>query len=330
MAKTFVLGAGVSYDTDIQVVEKGRIIQMNGYDYDRYVVYDIVNGYNGLVYKLINLSTHQFNQCDMIRPLSKKFGIGYYFDDETPEFLDDFEIAILREKAEMLEQKMQQANDKERERREVLKAIGRERLEKLIPADAKAIIIAELRRDESETMTDYYAHGTDRTVILGFSTHTKDLFSEMRKYAANFEGTAYLAIENEEYEHREKYSMGDGYYLGKSKYYGWIVKKEKFYNGHEQAVERYALIAGEEGNICVKAKAVKNGTTPETITGDFIIVNYSDKAIAVFGDTKPIKDELKALGGRFNPKLTHDDEKKAGWIFSKSKENEIWNLLTIK
>jgi hypothetical protein len=59
-------------------------------------------------------------------------------------------------------------------------------------------------------------------------------------------------------------------------------------------------------------------------------VDYSEKAIAVFGDTRPIKDELKALGGRFNPKLTHDDEKKAGWIFSKSKESELKNLLTIK
>jgi hypothetical protein len=39
-------------------------------------------------------------------------------------------------------------------------------------------------------MTDYYGYRTKRTVILGFSSHTKDLFSEMRKYAANFEETA--------------------------------------------------------------------------------------------------------------------------------------------
>jgi hypothetical protein len=63
---------------------------------------------------------------------------------------------------------------------------------------------------------------------------------------------------------------------------------------------------------------------------DFLIVDYSQKALAVFGDTRPIKDQLKALGGRFNPKLTHEGEKKAGWIFSKSKEQEIRNLLTIK
>lgn len=57
-------------------------------------------------------------------------------------------------------------------------------------------------------MTDYYAHSTQRTVIIGFSKHKRDIFSEMRKHASNFEETAYLAEPNEDYEHREKYSMG--------------------------------------------------------------------------------------------------------------------------
>jgi hypothetical protein len=68
----------------------------------------------------------------------------------------------------------------------------------------------------------------------------------------------------------------------------------------------------------------------KSVSGDFIIVDYSEKALAVFGDTRAIKDQLKALDGRFNPKLTHEGTKKAGWIFSKSKEQEIKNLLKIK
>jgi len=62
----------------------------------------------------------------------------------------------------------------------------------------------------------------------------------------------------------------------------------------------------------------------------FLIVDYSQKALVVFGDTKPVKEQLKALGGRFNPKLTHEGRKKAGWIFSKSQESELRSLLTIK
>jgi len=63
---------------------------------------------------------------------------------------------------------------------------------------------------------------------------------------------------------------------------------------------------------------------------DFIIVDYSLKALALFGDTRPMKEKLKALGGRFNPKLMHEGSKKAGWIFSKSKEQKIKELLNIQ
>lgn len=56
-------------------------------------------------------------------------------------------------------------------------------------------------------------------------------------------------------------------------------------------------------------------------------MDYSEKAIAVFGDTKPVKDALHAFGGRFNARLTHDGQKKAGWIFQKTKEDEVRRLL---
>ena len=55
------------------------------------------------------------------------------------------------------------------------------------------------------------------------------------------------------------------------------------------------------------------------------LVDYSDKAIAIIGDTKKYKDTLKSLGGRFNFNLSCG----AGWIFPKSKENEIKNKLQI-
>ena len=49
------------------------------------------------------------------------------------------------------------------------------------------------------------------------------------------------------------------------------------------------------------------------------IVDYSDKAIVVIGNTKPIKDDLKRLGGRFNIRLTCG----AGWVFSKAKRADL-------
>lgn len=47
------------------------------------------------------------------------------------------------------------------------------------------------------------------------------------------------------------------------------------------------------------------------------IIEYSEKAFAVVGDTRAVKDSLKKMGGRFNNKLSCG----AGWIFSnKSRE----------
>lgn len=46
---------------------------------------------------------------------------------------------------------------------------------------------------------------------------------------------------------------------------------------------------------------------------------YSDKSIAVFGNTKPWTQNLKELGGRYNPNLTGGN----GWIFPKTKETAL-------
>jgi hypothetical protein len=43
--------------------------------------------------------------------------------------------------------------------------------------------------------------------------------------------------------------------------------------------------------------------------GTVTLVNYSDKAIALFGDTKAIKEKIKAIGGRFNPFLNNGGQR---------------------
>ena len=106
------------------------------------------------------------------------------------------------------------------------------------------------------------------------------------------------------------------------------IHKSPIYN-RERTIDDFAYIAGDEANIRLSnATAERSDKRPETVVqGDFVIVNYSDKAIAVFGDTKPIKTELSALGGRFNSRLTHEGQKTAGWIFQKSKEEQVRRLI---
>lgn len=262
-------------------------------------------------------------------PLSQKHGIGYYYDDTAPEFMDSTQVALIKEEAERKRKEQEEKREAERERTEQLKAMGRKRMEQILPHGAKAIIVARLKQDDSDPMTDYFASHTVRTVIIGISTHTRDLFSEMRKCAAHFPHTSHLAEPDARYEHREKYSMGAGYYLGESKYYGWIVHKVAIHN-RERFIEEFALTASDEENICLPniapAPSAEHTATPQ---GEFLIVDYSERAIAVFGNTRPLKAQLSAMGGRFNSHLNYEGEKRVGWIFQRKCKEQLTALLGI-
>jgi len=60
------------------------------------------------------------------------------------------------------------------------------------------------------------------------------------------------------------------------------------------------------------------------------IHDYSQKSFAVFGNTKPVKDFLKKLGGRFNPCL-HPfgaDSNVPGWIFPIKARKDVESLIS--
>jgi hypothetical protein len=335
MKKQFLLFANAEIDNENPTVSVNQVVQMSGYSDPSYVVYEIKKDQWGINYKLINLQKLNFDTTSCIRPLSQKFGIGIYFDKNNLIFKAPEEVAELKLQVEeklKLENKNAEANKIIREQAEI---IGKDWLEKNLPIDAQAIIIACLKKNKSDIQTDYHAASTTRTVILGFSKYKRDLFSEMRKYASNFEETAYLSVFNEDYEHREKYSMGSGYYLGESKYHGWIIKKAIIYN-RENTIKEFSYVASIPDNIYINKGEIVNTPAQETMNTNELgieIVQYSEKSIALFGDTKPIKDILgdrKGLNGKFNFYLTHNGVKTLGWIFQKSKEDELKRILNLK
>ena len=61
------------------------------------------------------------------------------------------------------------------------------------------------------------------------------------------------------------------------------------------------------------------------------LVNYSDKSIALFGNTKKLKEKLKILGGRYNKNLKYPENgnKANGWIFPIKKKELILNELSL-
>lgn len=89
------------------------------------------------------------------------------------------------------------------------------------------------------------------------------------------------------------------------------------------------------------AKLLEGTTKPRTETEEkatvtnkpqsteIYIVSYSEKAIAVYGNTRPIKETLMQMGGKFNRKLTINDQVCAGWIFPKRAEGILRSVLNL-
>lgn len=147
---------------------------------------------------------------------------GNRYPDRSPA-----EVAELLAKADQMQADGIAKAQADSAAREVARGEARELLATYRPSWAEAAIIAELHEDRSDSQSDYHNHIVTRTVVLAWSTHKRDLFAEMRKSAALLPETAHLATASEKAEHREKYSMGAGYYLkdGYRDDNGWCVKK---------------------------------------------------------------------------------------------------------
>lgn len=97
---------------------------------------------------------------------------------------------------------------------------------------------------------------------------------------------------------------------------------------HIEVSDEYKVIEPKAKKSSIKTEKAEEAKEMEAVTVEGLeMVDYSEKAIAVFGDTKAIKEQLKKLGGRFNPSLNYNGEKRAGWIFSKKKADEVRNLM---
>lgn len=216
--------------------------------------------------------------------------------------------ALLADCAAKMDERRQQqreASDRADAAREQSKAD----LAKYAPTWAKAALVAELDQDDSDSMTDYHNHRTLRRVVIGWSTHERDLFPEMRKAAATFEETAHLADAPAAAEHREKYSMGGGYYLktGWRDSSGWGIKKRSI---------RY--LAGDILEFSDAAKGIAAPTveaatpTGENAAGLFTISQHthSKKGFQMWictlaerierADFDRFLTEAKALGGWYS------------------------------
>ena len=94
---------------------------------------------------------------------------------------------------------------------------------------------------------------------------------------------------------------------------GWIFSKK-----HDDKVSSFVQRANDE-YIEPMSKEDFFSTSNINLNNEMEIVDYSDKSIAVYGETKPWHKNLKSLGGRFNPNLKDGP----GWIFSKKHDDKV-------
>lgn len=78
-----------------------------------------------------------------------------------------------------------------------------------------------------------------------------------------------------------------------------------------------------------KKAAAPKTAAPKAEKPRYTMIQYSEKCLALFGDTKPIKEELKKIGGRYNPNLHPfaKDQSVPGWIFANKAKDDLLNLI---
>ena len=241
MGKLYEIGANGMREISVKDGDKkndlpiGTILQLQGYSCPSYVVVkkggvDEKYPHYGARYTAVNLTDFSITIEDVhcLKDIKEKGnnGIQMYYTDEI---MPAAEVLEVWQKAQKVEAEKQEHPTKAAELAEQQEAKGRELFKKYIPAEAKALIVATLETDDCDMQTDYFNVTHSGLTILGWSKHTRDIFSEMRKHAHKIPETEHLATGGEKDEHREKYSRGSGYYLKSGNHYstGWAVSKQK-------------------------------------------------------------------------------------------------------
>lgn len=224
---------------------------------------------------------------------SHKFGIGLYWDNLRPlvtgPALDAMRTLALAKRA--ADNKARQDAEAARLAEEADALARGEALWQSLGLDGvKAFIVAEYRQDQSDITTDYFASSTTKRVVLATSTHTRQLFPEMRKAAALWHETAHMATEGR--EHRENYSMGRGTYLGGSYSHatGWNIRKVFAYRGEVEALKRDLARHGGPLVAAVQAPA------PVSLDGGPAIVEPTATSSPVVESTSPVQAPQLAPG----------------------------------
>lgn len=193
-------------------LEKGQITEWRGnYEHKNVIVenlgIDNKNPSYGTKYQTINLNSNELrllHAYELVYPDDPNLWHtqhNYILDEKYPiDKVDALFKATIEKK--LKEQTIQKKMRIERER---LIETGKELFKKYIPTTAKAVIVAESEIDDCDITTDHFNTKTNGLIILGYSSHKRDIFSDHRydtgwkiskcnKWNENWDESLYISI----------------------------------------------------------------------------------------------------------------------------------------
>lgn len=248
------------------------------------------------------------------RPISEKFGIGFYYDLNAPRATDE-EINQAIERANQFLKEVEEEKKREEEKRRQAREEVIKKYDKIFDRPSEkygtdAVLVAKHIRQDLANAFPGQKFSVRKTDYSTIHIEWKDgpTREEVEQIAGKHERNCTRDRWNDDlWDHND---------TAFTSVFGG-VDYIFYYRETAPENENVSLYTKSEPKQSEPAKAIK--------TEGIQIINYSEKAIAIVGDTREIKDTLKTLGGRFNAHLTCG----AGWIFSKAKETTLRNALSI-
>ena len=261
--------------------------------------------------------SHPFQNLDKYaRPISEKFGIGFYYDLDAPRATDE-EISQAIERAnnflkEEEEEKNRAEDERKRAREEVIKKYGAIFDQPSGKYITDAVLVAKHIRQELSTEFPGQKFSVRKTDYSTIHIEWKDgpTRDEVERIVRKHKRICVQDRWNDDlWDHND---------TAFTSVFGGV---DYLFFNRETAPEN------REISLYTKPEPKQNKTNKtETFEAKGLqIIDYSEKAIAIVGETRAIKETLKTLGGRFNSHLSCG----AGWIFSKAKEDALREALNI-
>lgn len=293
-----------------------------------------------------------------IRPISKKFGIGLYYAENEPLYSDEV-ITESIERAKKIETMKQQREQQKKEasaknkaelmkKYDFLKVVGDRydykeavtNLKKLLKHEFPGVKFSVKRRYKGSdsvdiSWTDGPTAETVENVAMQFKGVTFNAYDDSTDVLTTDFNTLFGSLDYifTERDYSEEVSKAEGAKVivdypiladGKEHdkmdildAYGLKDKAEHCLRWFSVASVRRARLMDRD--LTVRSEKAIKPEQPTAKAEGLQVVDYSEKAVAVVGDTKPHAEKLKELGGRFNARLKCG----AGWIFSKKKEAAV-------